>query len=235
MPKAIKKRIAKPEKTEKNVTDFLQTTKNFITGRRKIFFPLILALFIIAFALAGFSIYRSNLKSKAETLEYEGYKTYYGLYQKQPAQKEDLYQRALEKFKKAYDTKRSPFSLFYIASCYYDMGKYDEALKNLKDLNERFPDDERFVPLSYYKMAVISAKKGDKDAALKLLDTIYLYKTGSFKELALIESARILESMGKTAESTKKYEEITKNYPGSPFIEEAREKLGGNKGIPKKS
>ena len=73
-------------------------------------------------------------------------------------------------------------------------------------------------------------KKGDRDTALNLLDTIYHYKTGAFKDLALIESARILESMGKTAESEKKYEEITKNFPESPFLEEARAKLGGKKG-----
>lgn len=233
MPKAIKKKVAKPVKTEENVKDFLHTTKKFVTERQRIFFPIILALFMISLAAAGYSIYKSNLKNRAETLEYEGYKIYYGLYQKQPLQREDRYQKALEKFKTAYETRKSPFSLFYMASCYYDTGKYDEALKTLRELNEQFPDDERFIPLSYYKMAVINLKKGDKDAALKFLDTIYLYKTGSFKDLALIESARILESMGKTAESAKKYEELTKNYPGSPFIEEARAKLGVNKGTPK--
>ena len=109
------------------------------------------------------------------------------------------------------------------------MGRYDDAMKSLKDLNERFPDDERFVPLSFYKMAVINEKRGDKEAALKLLDAITLYRTSSFKDLALIESARLLESMGKAQESVGKLQEIIKGYPDSPFAEEARRKIAGTK------
>ncbi len=230
MPKAIKKKITKPVKAEEGVRNILHDSKEFIVERQKILFPAILALVIVALAVAGFFFYRSNLTQRAAALEYEGYRIYYGLYQKQPFPRGENYQQALEKFQKAYRTRKSPFSLFYIASCYYDMGKYDEALKSLGELNERFPDDERFVPLSYYKMAVITLKKGDKDAALKLLDTIYHYKTGSFKDMALVESARILESMGKMEEAANKYKELVKNFPGSPFIQEAQSKLGQKKG-----
>jgi outer membrane protein assembly factor BamD (BamD/ComL family) len=35
--------------------------------------------------------------------------------------------------------------------------------------------------------------------------------------------------MGQTGEAVKKYEEITKNFPGSPFLEEAQAKLSGKK------
>lgn len=230
MPKPIKKRITKPVKPEEGVKDVLYGARDFISERQKIFYPVIIALVIIALGAGGFSIYRSNVKAKAEALAYEGYRFYYGLYQKQTLPKEAQYQMALEKFKKAYETRESPLSLFYIANCYYTMGNYDEALKALRELNERFPNDERFLPLSQHKISVIHLKKGDKEAALKALDDMYRAKTGSLKDLALMESARLLDGMGKRDDSMKRYEELAKNFPGSPFAEEAKAKIGEKKG-----
>ena len=234
MPKAIKKKVTKPVKTEEGMMGIFSRVREVIAERQKLFVSIVVSLVILCLALAGFSMYRSNARERAEALEYEGYKLYYGMFQKIPLQQEGRYQAALEKFRKAYELRKSPYLLFYVANCYYDMGKYDEALKALKELNEQFPDDERFVPLSYYKMAVINLKKGDREAALKLLNTLSNYKTASFKDLALIESGRILESMGQTGEAARKYEEITKNFPGSPFVEEARAKLSAKK-TPEKS
>jgi len=234
MPKAIKKKVAKQVKAEEGMRNIISGVREVITQRQKVFLSVVISFVILCLAIAGFFMYRSNAKERAEALEYEGYKVYYGMFQKQPLQQERRYQAALEKFKEAYEIRKSPYSLFYVANCYYDMGRYDEALKALKELNERFPDEERFVPLTYYKMAVINLRKGDREAALKLLNTLSNYKSASFKDLALIESGRIFESMGQTGEAARKYEEITKNFPGSPFVEEARTKLSGKK-TPEKS
>jgi len=229
MPKAIKKKVAKQVKTEEGMRNIISRVREMIARRQKVLFSAIVTFVVLCVAVAGLFMYRSNAKERAEALEYEGYKLYYGMFQKQPPQQEGRYQAAMEKFKKAYELRKSPYSLFYVANCYYDLGNYDEALKALRELNERFPDDERFVPLTYYKMAVINLRKGDREAALKHLNTLSNYKTASFKDLALIESGRILESMGQTGEAARKYEEITKNFPGSPFVEEAQAKLTGKK------
>lgn len=225
MPKVIKKKVVKPAKAGEGVQNVIHDTREFIQEKKRILLPAISAIIIVCIGVAGLFMYRSNVRKEAAALEYEGYKLYYGLYQKQPFAKEEQYQKALEKFRKAYEKRNSPLSLFYIAGCYYDLGKYDDALRTLKELNERFPDDEKFVPLSYYKMAVINLKKGDREAALKLLDTLYNYRAASFKDLALVESARILDTMGKKDDAAKKYEELTKNFPGSPFLGEAKAKL----------
>ncbi len=234
MPKAIKKKVTKPAKAEEGVKEALYGTKDYIRERQRIFLPVIIAVVVIGIAAGGFFIYRSHARSQAKALEYDGYRIFYGLYQKQPMQKEERYQKALEKFREADDLRRSAYSLYYIASCLYELGRYDEALKNLKELNQRFPDDEGLVPLSYYRMAVTSLRKGDKESALKSLDMLYQYKSAALRDLALVESARILESMGKTEEASKKYEEITKNFPDSPFADEARSKIGIKKEAPAK-
>lgn len=228
MPKVIKKRTARPAK-EEGVKSILHHAKEFIEKNKRILLPIFIGVTAISVIAAGILIYRGTTANKAAGLELEAYNMYYGLHQKQPLQKDERYRKALEGFKKAYETKKSPSSLFYIASCYYSTGEYDNALKALTELNERFPDDERFVPLAYYKMAIISIKKGDNERAVKMLDVIYNYRTSSFKDLALVESARVLEAMGKKEDSLKKYEELSKNFPDSPFIGEAMKKLGEKK------
>lgn len=230
MPKVIKKKAVKHTKPDMDVKDILDGSREFVQNKRSVLLPVLIVVIIASIVISGVFIYRADINKKAAALEYEAYSVYYNLNQKQPLQKEEPYLLALEKFKKAYETKKSPFSLFYMASCHYNTGKYDEALKTLKTLNEQFPDDERFVPLSYYKMAVVNLKKGDMETALKLLETLYNYKTGYFKDLALIESARILDAIGKREEADKKYEELAKNFAASPFAEEAKARTGAKKG-----
>ncbi|KAF0144069.1 MAG: hypothetical protein FD156_2113 [Nitrospirae bacterium] len=229
MPKPIKRKVVKKTASEMEVKGAISRLRESAVKKKSSVMAAAGAILIVAGAIAGFFIYSSTTKNKAEKLEYEAYKMYYGLYQAQPVAGEEQYKKSLEMFKKAYDTKKSPVSLFYIANCYYELGRYDEALNTLRELNQKFPDDERFVPLSYYKMAMASLKKGSNEEALKYLDILYRYKTGTYKDLSLIESGKILEAMGKADDAKKKYEELTKNFPQSPFAEEAQIKAGEKK------
>ncbi len=229
MPKPIKKRAVKKQTSEIEVKGVISKVKASVGKDRNTFIGIVAASIIAIFVIAGFFMYSSNAKNKAAKLEYEAYKIYYGLYQKQPISKDEQYKKAAELFKKAYDTKKSPVSLFYVANCYYELGKYEDSLKALKELNQKFPDNERFVPLSYYKMAMASLKKGDNNEAIKHLEVLYNYKAGTYKDLSLIESGRILESVGRIDEAIKKYEDLAKNFPQSPFIEEAKERLESNR------
>lgn len=229
MPRSIKKRVAKSARQETDVKDIFFTAKKIFRKKQKLIVSLLALSAVSVLGAAGFFLYDSDARAKAEALEYDAYKSYYGLYQKRSQPREEQLREALEKFQKAYENRKSPLALFYIAGAYYEMGRHDDALKTLKELNERFPDDERYIPLSYYKMAVISSAKGDNEAALKMLDTLYNYKTASFKDLALIESARMLNAMGKNADALKKYAEVINKFPGSPFIAEARARAGGQK------
>ena len=222
MPKAIKKKAAKPVAQEEGVKNVIHDLRESFARRQRLLLPILVGAVVVVILISGVSLYRSNTAAKARTLEYKAYATYYGLHQRQPLPKAEQYQLALEGFKNAYETRKTAYSLFYMANCYYNLGRYDEALKTLKELNERFPDDENFVPLSYHKMAVISLVKGDKESALKLLEAIANYKAESFKDLAIADSARILESMGRTEEAAKKYEELKKGFPDSPFLKPAQ-------------
>ncbi len=230
MPKAIKKKIVKKTTAELEMKGVVSKIKEYTEKKKNVAIIAAAAILIFIAAVSGLFIYSRNNERKAERLEYEAYKMYYGHYLKQPISAEEQYNKALDLFKKAYDARKSPVSLFYIANCYYETGRYDETLTALNELNKRFPDDERFVPLAYYKMATVSLKKGSSEDALKFLDILYKYKTDSFKDLSLIQSGRILEALGRKEEARKKYEELTKNFPQSPFLDEAQARIGTKKG-----
>jgi predicted negative regulator of RcsB-dependent stress response len=102
-------------------------------------------------------------------------------------------------------------------------------MKSLNELIKDYPSDKDILPLAYQKMADIQLRKGDKDAALKSLNTLYMSGGNIYKDLALVESARILESQGKKDEALAKYKELAEKFKDSPYFAEAEGKIGEKK------
>lgn len=230
MGRAIKKKVPrKVADTEAEVKDRLSEIRETLQERQKTVLKYGAILLVAILAVSGFFLYYHTSGKKARMIEYEAYKIYHGDYQPQPLSREEQYQKALDMFKKAYDTKKSPARLFYIAACYDELGRYDDALKTLKEFTERYKAEERFMSLVYQKMAAIYIKKGNTDEAMKTLDALYHLKSDIYKDYALMEYARILEKSGKIDEAKKKYEELTTKFPNSPFSDEAKAKLSGKK------
>jgi predicted negative regulator of RcsB-dependent stress response len=230
MPKAIKKRIQKKTTdTEVEVKERLSSLKDTLMERQKTALQYGIVILVILAAFVGFFIYSSASKKKAQGIAYEGYKIYTSAAQTQTSNKDEQYQKALELFKKASDTRKTPFSLFYIAACYYELGKQDEALKALKDFARTYADDEKYAPLSYQKMALIYAKQGNINEARKALDSLSSLKGDIYKDFALLEYGKLLEKEGNSDEAKKKYKELVQKFPNSPFKDEARAKLLGKK------
>ncbi len=119
--------------------------------------------------------------------------------------------------------KAKPDVLLYVGYCQYQLGNYDEAIKTLKTVTEKFPDP-RMIPLAYYKMAEAYLKKGDQNGALAVLNDLAIIKDGIFHDMALMESARILEMQGKKEEAKAKYKELVAKYPNSGLAAEAKAK-----------
>ncbi len=225
MPRVIKKQTEKKVSTEREVQETLTEIKERLQHRQKMLIVSLIAFIVIIGSVVGYIIYNKSVSSKASMLEYEGYKIYYGQFQTNPELSDDRYKKALVKFKESYDTKKNPNVLFYIANCHYEIGDYDEAIKTLKELTSRFSEPQ-IVSYSYYKMAMAYLKKNDTENALKNLHTLSKYKEGVLQDIALIEIAKILESTNKAEEAKGTYKELIEKYPQSPFINEAKLKVG---------
>ncbi len=227
MPKAIKKKIRKKTAgSEIEVKDRLSEIKNTLKKRQKTVFTYSAIVLTVVLVIAGIFIYKYISDSKSQQLEYEAYKTYHNMYQKKTLSKQEQFQQALDLFKQAYGKKESPKLLLYIASCYYELDRYDDALNTLNEFTKKYADQKDLIPLTYQKMAMIYLKKGNKDEALKMLDTLYKYSGNIYKDFALIETGRILEKEGRKEDAMTKYKELTEKFPESPFSEEAKAKLG---------
>jgi len=230
MPKAIKRRIAKRTDTpEEEVQEKLSTLKDALQQRQGFALKIGIGILVIIAAVVIFLAYEYTAESKAKKLEYEAYAIYYSREPLRTANKEEQYRKALDSFQKAYDSKKSPFSLYYIAACYYELGKFDESLKTLKDFSRKYSREEKFLPLAYRKMATIYMRKGDLPEIKKTLDALYTLKTDVYKDFSLMEYGRLLEQEGKPDEARKKYEELVTRFPASPYKDEAQLKLSEKK------
>ena len=230
MPKAIKKKVSKKElDTEIEVQDRIKNIKKIFENKQRTLAAYGLIALSAAIVIGGMALYRFNAHDKAHQLEYEAYKTYYNLYQKTPLSGQDKAQKAIELYQQAYEKRKSPRLLLSIADAYTTLGKDDEALKTLEDFTKRFAREEALMPLALQKMAGIQIRKGNKAEALKVLDRIVAAPGDMLKDIVLVQKARMLEQDGKKDEATALYKELTEKYPASPYLEEAKGKIGEKK------
>ncbi len=219
MPKPIKKRVKKRNVAEREVISLYEKFVDYyLENKKTVYIGAALAVLFIAI-VTGLFFYNKKLTKQASTLQYEGYKLYHNLYQEDGKKvNEDALKKALEKFQEAYDKKTSPISLLYIANTQFALGQDKAALKTLEQFTKKYSGNKDLLPLAYYKIAAIQMKEGRKEEALKTLDTLYNLKTSPFlKDVALHDSASILEGMGRKKEALKKYEQLAKDYPQSPY------------------
>ena len=230
MPKAIKKKTKKKTAgAETEVKDKLSDLQRLLREKQKTVLTYGITAVVIIMAAAGILLYRNAADEKSRQLESEAYKVYYNEYQKFPVSPQDRYQRALDLFKQAYAEKKSARLMFYIANSYAELGRYDEALATLNDFVKIYSSDRDLLPLAYKEMADVQLKKGNKDEALKTLDSLYRSPASFYKDYALLESAKILESLGKKEEAIAKYRELAEKFKDSPFVEDAQSKLSEKK------
>lgn len=226
MPRVIKKKTKKKNVgVETEVADRLFGIKDRLKEKQKTVVSYGIAAAAALAIIAGFTFYQYSEAENARRLEYEAYKVYYNEYQKQPLSNQDRYQKAVDLFQQAYNKKKSARLLLYIASAQMELGKYDDALKGLDQLTKNYSGDKDITPLAYQKIADIQLKKGNKAEALKALDALYKSGGSIYKDLALIESARVMENEGKKEEALAKYKELTDKFKDSPFFAEAQAKI----------
>ncbi|MDA8079148.1 MAG: tetratricopeptide repeat protein [Nitrospiraceae bacterium] len=230
MPRVIKKKTKKKETgAEVDVKDRLTGIKHKIRERQRTAMIATAAVVVLVLVAGFVYVYKNTMDEKARKLEYEAYKIYYNEYQKAPLADAERFQKSLELFKQAYNSRKSARVLLYIASAQFGLNKPDEALASLSELVKSFPSDKDVLALAYMKTAEIQLKKGNKAEALKALDSLYKSDIPIYKDYALITEGRTLEADGKKDEAAAKFRELAEKFKDSPFYEEAKAKLGGEK------
>jgi TolA-binding protein len=224
MPKVIKKHSEKHDGPDQDLRGTVADIRSRIKERQRML-VIGLAIFLVLLVSVGaFFIYTKSVGDKAAGLQREAYRLFYNENVAQQATTGENYKKGLELFRKSYDVKKKADVLLYIAYCQYELGSYDDAIKSLRELNEKFPDS-KIIPLAYYKMAETYLKKGDTINALAVLNTLAGLQNGIFRDMALMESGKILEVQGKTEEAQAKYKDLVTKYPNSALVAEAKARL----------
>lgn len=226
MPKIIKKRIEKKTHPgEEELKETVEDIRGKLKERQRTLVYGAVIFFIAVISIVTFTVYQKTSSTKALELELEAYKLFYGDYQISLILPSERYQKALDLFKKSYEIKKKPNTLLYMANCNYELGNYDETIKNLNNLVNKF-SDPKIVSLAYYKMAMAYSKKGDMDNAIATLKTILGIKNGALQDLALLEAGKLLEFTGKIEDAKSKYRELIAKFPKSELLNEAKMRLG---------
>jgi len=226
MPKVIKKHFEKKERTEEDLKDTVADMRKRLRQKHRAMIYSAGAFVVLLLLVVALLIYTRSVNNKALELEAAGYNFYYGVYSAELMPEERL-KKALEMFKASYEVRKRPRVLLYIANCYYELGNYDAAIKNLKELTDRF-SDVAIVSLAKYRMSLAYIQKGDTDSALNILLDLTRSHNAPLRDLALMESGLILQSLGKTEDAQKKYKELIEKFPESAFLNEAKNRLGIN-------
>jgi predicted negative regulator of RcsB-dependent stress response len=224
MPKIIKKRISKHEGSDEGLQDTVNDIRSRLKERQRALVIGFSAFLVVLIAAGGFYIYNKSQRDKATEFQREAYQLFYNESPTQSSVSGDNYRKALDLFSKSYDIKKRADVLLYIAYCKYELGNYDDAIKTLKELNDKFPDP-RIMPLAYFKMAEAYLKKGDNTGALATLKDLASIKDGIFQDMALMESGKVLESQGKKEEAKSMFKDLVTKFPNSPLATEAKAKV----------
>jgi predicted Zn-dependent protease len=226
MPKPIKKKIRKKPVTRENeFTSKIQRKLNVIKERQNILIYILVALGIAVVLAVLFMLFSSSARKDAYSYEMEAYDYYYQSVLSLTMTDEERWNKALELFQKSSEAKPTPSVLFYTGNSYFNLGDYENAVTLYNTFIQKYSDEELMAPLVYQKLASAYLKQGKNDDALKTLGDLMAFKNGIFRDAALIIEARHNESAGKKDEALKKYDEIIKHFPTSPWATEAQARI----------
>ncbi len=138
---------------------------------------------------------------------------------------EGKWKKAIKLYQKSIDIKETPTALFYLGNCYYNLGDYDNAIKQYNVFIDKFRMTKGILPLVYQKLTSAYFKINQNDKALESIDKLAKVENGIFKDTALILEARYYERAGESEKALEKYRQVFTEFPTSPWSAEANSKV----------
>ena len=198
-------------------------------------FTLIVVILALAVALGygGWRFYIDRQTVEASAAFNTGMKAYQGriasapdpaepnepFYPDEPARVRD----ALQKFTKVADKYPSAnpgrLARYYSALCLEDLERHNQALEELKKISGS--RDKELAAMAQYQMALISARTGKTDDAVKAFRALADKQSALVpRPLVLLELAGLLRN-ANPKEAAAIYQQIKKDYPDTPIADQA--------------
>ena len=217
MPKIIKKRTVRAEMKEEDVMDTLTRLSEQAGERKKQIAIVAVAVLVVILIATGLHLFKKNTAQRAGMLEAEAYSLIMNNKDYASMTDSERLEKALEGFKAANSTSGTAFRQYFIAVTLYELGRYEEAIAELDALMTGYSGNKVFIPTAKMKKAMTYKKMGNMDKALATLQEISLLGGSTLKDVAIIETAEILESQDKREEAKDYYSLLLREHPNSRF------------------
>lgn len=229
MPKVIKKKSVKKKTVhEEGVKSVALQTVLALKKKQKQVTVVVSSIIAVFVLFVAFSLYSSAQYKKAYTFEMDAYQYYYGDGGDESLSQEERWKKALELYQQSVDIKATPTALFYLGNSYFNLGDYENAIKQYTIFTDKFSRDKGILPLVYQKLASSYFQTGQNEKALDLLGRLRKVNGGIFKDTALVYEARYYESAGESVKALDTYRELIAEFPSSPWAAEANAKISAS-------
>jgi predicted negative regulator of RcsB-dependent stress response len=145
------------------------------------------------------------------------------LYPTEAARSQDAMQKFAAVAQKYPHTNPGRLATYYMALCYEDLERHNQALEELKKISSG--SDKELVAMAQYQTGVIYARTGKTADAIKVLRDLSDHASVFVpRPLVLLELAEVLRQ-SNPAEAVAVYEQLKKEFPNTAVSEEAERGL----------
>lgn len=206
--------------------DALNQSQAFFEKYKK---AVIIAFVAVVVLILGFAAYKAYIEKPREE------KASTALGKAQELFGQEQYQKALDGDKTMMGftqiaseysgTDAANLAKLYAGLCYYQLGKYQQAVDNLEDFSTC--GDALVSPAATQALGNAYVEVGQLDKAVETLKKAAKAADGkaangrnnSLSPVFLLQAGEILESQKKTDEALEVYNDIKKNYVSSPLVQ----------------
>jgi predicted negative regulator of RcsB-dependent stress response len=193
----------------------------------------VIVVLVVALGYGGWRFYSDRQTAQASNAFDIGMKAYQGriapapdpsdptetVYPDEPTRVQD----ALTKFLKVADnyprTNPGKLARYYSALCLEDLERHNQAFEELKKISGG--SDKELAAMAQYQMAIIDARTGKPDDAIKIFRALADAKSALVpRPLVLLELAGVLRA-SKPNEAADIYRQIKKEFPDTTIADQA--------------
>lgn len=248
------KRIERQHLKQNELALTIESAREFIETRQRTIVGAVVAVVVVALAVIGFMIYRSQTQSRGAELLAEAMVALNARVvptgvtgeENLPAgatlgatgtfsTEEAKLKAALPRLKAAADAYPDSSSgitaRYHMAGALASLGQYDEAIKEFEEVTRRAGASSLYGRMSRLGKADTQAQAGQLDAAIATWKEMTTGNTDDLPmDAILMELARAYVQKGNTEEARKTFTQIVDQHPNSPYTVEARTELENLKG-----
>jgi predicted negative regulator of RcsB-dependent stress response len=231
--RALSEHISRKELKQDKIHDAIEHSAEAVYSHKQLSMVIIVVLLFLGLGYGGWTIYSERQTAAAQAAFDIGMKAYSGrvgpspepvepgeaVYPDEPSRSNDAAQKFTAAADKYPNTNPGKLARYYEALSLQDLDRQNQALEALKKISSG--SDKELASMAQYQIAVINARTGKTDDAVKMLRAL-ADKPSVFvpRPLALLELASVLRQ-SNPKEAANVYQQIKKEFPDPAISEQA--------------